>query len=136
MTVQYPIHTGEEIDTAQACAERLSHHEAQLHHLVRLCDPRMVIDAGDATPLFTSALHQEARVALRRDYDFGDRPGLSVAQVLTQSALYGAYSELSPGPIPRSPRMRAEARKALRVIQRARAQVRQRRSGSSAVHTG
>ena len=108
--------------------ERLSHHETQLGRLVRLCDPGLVIDPGDATPLFTSALHQQVRVALRRDYETGDQRALSVAQVITQSALYGARAELRPGPIPRSSRMLAEARKALRVIRQALADLEQRRS--------
>lgn len=128
MPVNYSTSPREHTDTTQRCVERLAHHETQLGRLIRLCDPSLVIDTGDATPLFTSALHQEVRVALRRDYDTGDQRALSVAQVTTQSALYGAYSELSPGGIRRSSRMLAEARKALRAIQGALAEVKQQRS--------
>lgn len=124
----------ERTDTAQRCVERLSHYETRLASLIRLCDPRLVIDSGDATPLFTSTLHREVRADLRRDYDAGDQRALSTAQVLTQSALYGAYAELSPGLIPRSSRMLAEARKALRMIQAALAELQQRRSRDRA-HT-
>ena len=112
--LDYSTRARERPNTTQGCVARLSHHETQLGRLVGLCDPGLEIDPGDATPLFPRALHQQVRVALRRDYETGDQRALSVAQVITQSALYGARAELRPGPIPpRSSRMLAEARQAL-----------------------
>ena len=91
--------------------ERLTQHAGRLDQLVRVCEMSDDESAALATPL-----HQDIRTAVREDYDAGDHRALSVAEAVTQAALYGAHAELSAGSMPRSERMLTEARKARRVI--------------------
>jgi hypothetical protein len=119
MSTSNTTHSAQQDDDTRRCADRLSHYAIRLSRLIRLCDPALVIDAGDTTAELTSGLHREVRADLKREYDTGDHRALTAAETITQRALYGAYTALSPGSIPRSIRMLAEARKSHRVIRAA-----------------
>jgi len=102
--------------------ERLTQYANRLDQLIRACKMSDEESADLAT-----ALHQDIRAELRKEYDAGDRRALSVAEAVTQAALYGAHAELSAGSMPRSERMLTEARKARRMIAGALADIENRR---------
>ena len=107
---------------ANHAPERLTQHVDRLDQLIRACTM-----SDDESADLATALHQHIRIELRKDYDAGDHRALSVAEAVTQAALYGAHAELSAGSMPRSERMLTEARKARRVLGGALADVENRR---------
>ena len=102
---------GQTATDARRNRERLTQNADRLDQLVRVCEM-----SDDESADVATALHQDIRRELRQDYDAGDHRALSVAEAVTQVALYGAHAELSAGSMPRSGRMLTEARKARRVI--------------------
>ena len=112
---------GRMTDDARRGLDRLAHHADRLDKLVHLLgSSSRVVRGRENTEDLAHELYREIRLALRQDYDAGERRELSKADVAyVQSALYGAYAVLSGGSTLRPQRMLSEAKKAHRVIQNA-----------------